>query len=181
MRTSFTFVHKICHHKYLILTIESVFTWWIMMSLTSSLAKTSFQLTAQRLLTVKRTNMFRFRCAARQGRGVVSSSTNLDSGQVTALPGRRGSLTAGSAGRPSTCGEERVWRDAQEVPAARSWAACSFTRLESPAWSQQVFWQHSFCRKRNLWSLCFDGGTSAALLFIAFLKEREYVNMLPLM
>ena len=25
----------------------------------------------------------------------------------------------------------------------------------SLAWSQQGFWQPSFCRKRNLWSLCF--------------------------
>ena len=30
---------------------------------------------------------------------------------------------------------------------------CLFTRLESLAWSQQGFWQPSFCRKRNLWNL----------------------------
>ena len=31
---------------------------------------------------------------------------------------------------------------------------CLCTRLESLAWSQQGFWQLSFCRKPNLWSLC---------------------------
>ena len=30
---------------------------------------------------------------------------------------------------------------------------CLFTRLESPARYQRCFWQPSFCRKRNLWSL----------------------------
>ena len=56
-----------------------------------------------------------------------------------------------------------------------------FTRLESLAWSQQGFWQPSFCRKRNLWSLCLDWGSREVLLFIAFLEERECVEMLWMM
>ena len=53
---------------------------------------------------------------------------------------------------------------------------CLFTRLESQAWSQQGFWQPSFCRKCNLLGL-FYWGTSVVLLFIAFLEERECVEI----
>ena len=43
----------------------------------------------------------------------------------------------------------------------------------SLAWSQQGFWQTSFCWKRNLGSLCFDWGNWNVLLFNASLNERR--------
>ena len=58
---------------------------------------------------------------------------------------------------------------------------CLFTSLESLAWSQQGFWQPSFCRKRNLWSSCFDGGNWVMFHSIAFLEKRECVNKLGMM
>ena len=39
-----------------------------------------------------------------------------------------------------------------------------FTRLEGLAWSQHGFWQPSFCRKLNLWSLCCSGKTMVVSL-----------------
>ena len=47
-----------------------------------------------------------------------------------------------------------------------------FTRLESLAWSQEGFWQPSFCRKCTLLSLSFVGGNMVLLLFIDFLGEK---------
>ena len=44
---------------------------------------------------------------------------------------------------------------------------------ESLAWSQQGFWQPIFCRKRNLWSLCFDGRTRVKFLCIAWMEKRK--------
>ena len=41
------------------------------------------------------------------------------------------------------------------------------------AWSQQDFLQPSFCRKRNLWSLCFDGKTKMEFLFIASMEKKK--------
>ena len=57
-------------------------------------------------------------------------------------------------------------------------ATCLCTRLESLAWSQQGFWQPSFWWKRNLWSLCFDGGNIVVVLLIDFLEERKCVERL---
>ena len=51
----------------------------------------------------------------------------------------------------------------------------------SLAWSQLGFWQPSFCRKHNLWSLCFDGVNWVMLHSIAFLEERECVEKLGMM
>ena len=56
--------------------------------------------------------------------------------------------------------------------------SCLFTRLESLGWSQQGFWQPSFWRKRNLWSLCYDGGSLVLLLFTAYLEERWSIKKL---
>ena len=53
------------------------------------------------------------------------------------------------------------------------YTTCLFTRLESLAWSQQGFWLISFCRKRNLWSLCFDGRTKVKFLCIASMEKRK--------
>ena len=55
---------------------------------------------------------------------------------------------------------------------------CLFTRPESLSWSQQGFWQPSFCRKHNLGSLCFDWGNLGVLLFNASLKERGSITKL---
>ena len=44
---------------------------------------------------------------------------------------------------------------------------------QSLAWSQQGFWQPSFCRKRNLWRLCFDGKTKVKFLCIASIEKRK--------
>ena len=44
---------------------------------------------------------------------------------------------------------------------------------ESLPWSQQGFWQPIFCRKRNLWSLCFDGRTKVKFLCIASMEKRK--------
>ena len=43
----------------------------------------------------------------------------------------------------------------------------------SQVWSQQGFWQPRFCRKRNLWSLCFDARTKIKLLFIASMEKKK--------
>ena len=48
-----------------------------------------------------------------------------------------------------------------------------FTRLESLARSQKGFWQPSFFRKRNLWSICYDGRTKVGFLFIAYTEKRK--------
>ena len=57
-------------------------------------------------------------------------------------------------------------------------ATCLFTRLESLAWCQWGFWQLGFCRKCNLWRLCFDGREKGGVYFIAFLEERKCVEKL---
>ena len=44
---------------------------------------------------------------------------------------------------------------------------------ESLAWSQQGFWQPIFCRKHNLWTLCFDGRTKVKCLCIASMEKRK--------
>ena len=44
---------------------------------------------------------------------------------------------------------------------------------QSLAWSQQGFWQPSFCRKRNLWRLCFDVRTKVKFLCIATMEKKE--------
>ena len=44
---------------------------------------------------------------------------------------------------------------------------------KSLAWSQQGFWQPTFCRKRNLWSLCFDGRINVKFLCIASLEKKK--------
>ena len=49
---------------------------------------------------------------------------------------------------------------------------------ESLAWSQQGFWQPSFCRKRDLWNLCFDWGNWVVLHFTAYLEERGSIKKL---
>ena len=46
-----------------------------------------------------------------------------------------------------------------------------FTRLESLAWSQQDFWQASFCRNCNLWSLCYDGRNKVGFLCIVCMEK----------
>ena len=43
----------------------------------------------------------------------------------------------------------------------------------SLAWSQQGFWQPSFCRKRTLWSLCFDWKTKMDFLFTALMEQKK--------
>ena len=45
---------------------------------------------------------------------------------------------------------------------------------ESLAWSQQGFWQPTFCRKRNLWSLCFDGRSKVKFLCIASMAKKKH-------
>ena len=52
-------------------------------------------------------------------------------------------------------------------------ATCLYTRLESLAWSQQGFWQPSFCRKCNYWSLCYDGRSKVGFLCIAFIEKGK--------
>ena len=42
------------------------------------------------------------------------------------------------------------------------------------AWSQQGFWQLSFCRKRNFWSLCFYGRTKVKFFCIALIKKVKW-------
>ena len=54
---------------------------------------------------------------------------------------------------------------------------CLFTRLEGLAWSQQGFWQLSFCRNCDLWSVSLYGRNMVVLLFIYYLEERECVEM----
>ena len=49
---------------------------------------------------------------------------------------------------------------------------------ESLAWSQQGFWQPSFCKKHDLWSLCFNWGNWVVLLFTAYLEERGSIKKL---
>ena len=51
-------------------------------------------------------------------------------------------------------------------------ATCLSTRIEEFSLVLQSFWQPSFCRKHNLWNLCFFGGNWLVLLFSAFLEER---------
>ena len=57
-------------------------------------------------------------------------------------------------------------------------ATCLFTRLGRLAWSQQDFWQPSFCRNYYLWILCFMGGNRVVLFCIAFLVESKSVGIL---
>ena len=54
-----------------------------------------------------------------------------------------------------------------------SGASCLFTRLDNLAWSQQGFWQPSFCRKQNLWSLCCYGRTEGVFLCIDCMASRK--------
>ena len=61
-------------------------------------------------------------------------------------PGRsRGRRWAGSAGRPGTGSSSTCPGEGQLV---------YLPGYRSLAWSQQGFWQPSFCKKRSLWSLC---------------------------
>ena len=44
---------------------------------------------------------------------------------------------------------------------------------QSLAWSQQGFWQHSFCRKCDLWRLCFDGRTKVKFSELPQWRKRK--------
>ena len=46
----------------------------------------------------------------------------------------------------------------------------------SLAWSQQGFWQLSFCRQRNLGSLCFDGRTMMEFFCIPSMGTKKSVD-----
>ena len=54
-----------------------------------------------------------------------------------------------------------------------------FTRLESLSWSQQCFWQPSFCRNCNLWSFCCGRRTKVGFLCIACIQKRKKVETIP--
>ena len=54
-------------------------------------------------------------------------------------------------------------------------STCLFTRLESLAWSQQGFWQLSFYRKCDLWSLCFDGGETGWCFYSSLSRRKGNV------
>ena len=43
----------------------------------------------------------------------------------------------------------------------------------SLVWSQEGFWPPNFCRKHNLWSLCFDGRFKIEFYFIVSMEKRK--------
>ena len=50
---------------------------------------------------------------------------------------------------------------------------------QSLGWSQQGFWQPSFCRKRNLWRLYFDLRTKVKFLCIATINKKRREETSP--
>ena len=44
---------------------------------------------------------------------------------------------------------------------------------QSLPWSHQIFWQPSFCSKRNLWRLCFDGKIEVKFRCIAAMEKKK--------
>ena len=74
--------------------------------------------------------------------------------------------------------KELSWKVQKYCADAKKGNLFIYQARQSLAWSQQGFWQPSFCGKLNLGSLCFDWGNWVVLLLNASLKERGSIMKL---